>query len=54
VISEQDIGNHGERLLQRAVGDPDSQPIELVRAIRDDIAQRVQMLVDALVPAANA
>jgi arsenate reductase (thioredoxin) len=35
------------------VADPDGQPIELVRAIRDDIAQRVQALVDAHVPAAN-
>jgi arsenate reductase len=36
------------------VADPDGQPIELVRAIRDDIAQRVQTLVDAHVPATNA
>jgi protein-tyrosine-phosphatase len=35
------------------VADPDGQPIELVRAIRDDIAQRVQALVDEHVPAAN-
>jgi arsenate reductase len=35
------------------VADPEGQPIEQVRAIRDDIRQRVQALVDGLVPAAN-
>jgi protein-tyrosine-phosphatase len=35
------------------VADPEGQPIEQVRAIRDDIKQRVQALVDELVPAAN-
>jgi arsenate reductase (thioredoxin) len=35
------------------VADPEAQPIERVRAIRDDIRQRVQALVDGLVPAAN-
>ena len=34
------------------VADPEAQPIEAVRAIRDDIEQRVQALVDSLVPAA--
>jgi arsenate reductase len=35
------------------VADPEAQPIEQARAIRDDIRQRVQALVDELVPAAN-
>jgi arsenate reductase (thioredoxin) len=36
------------------VADPEAQPIETVRAIRQDIAQRVEALVDSLVPAGTS
>jgi arsenate reductase (thioredoxin) len=36
------------------VADPEAQPIDTVRAIRQDIAQRVQELVDSLVPAGRS
>jgi arsenate reductase len=36
------------------VADPEGQPIEVVRAIRDDLAKRVQALLDSLVPTASA
>ena len=44
----------GKRYEDWEVADPDGQPIDAVRAIRDDISQRVQVLVDSLVPAATS
>ena len=41
----------GKRYEDWEVADPEGQPIDTVRAIRQDIAQRVQELVDSLVPA---
>jgi protein-tyrosine-phosphatase len=41
----------GKRYEDWGVADPDGQPIEIVRAIRDDIQARVtQLLADVLVP----
>ncbi len=42
-----------EELLKReahVLADPAGQPVEVVRGIRDDIAERVQRLLDELVP----
>jgi arsenate reductase len=36
------------------VADPAGQPLGVVRAIRDDIAQRVRTLLGTLTPAASA
>jgi protein-tyrosine-phosphatase len=41
----------GKRYEDWEVADPEAQSIETVRAIRDDIARRAQVLVDSLVAA---
>jgi len=43
----------GERYLNWDVTDPDGQPFDAVRAIRNDIAERVDALLAELVPAAS-
>lgn len=40
----------GKRYLDWDLPDPVGQPLEVVRAIRDDIRRRVQILIDELVP----
>src|ERR671914_1148234 len=40
----------GKRYLDWELEDPDGQPVEVVRRIRDDIDSRVQQLLDELVP----
>ena len=40
----------GKRYLDWDLPDPAHQPVEVVRAIRDDIERRVQTLIDDLVP----
>ncbi len=44
----------GKRYLDWELEDPANQPIERVRPIRDEIAHRVQALLDELVPANRA
>jgi arsenate reductase (thioredoxin) len=41
----------GKRYEDWEVADPEGQPIDTVRAIRHEVARRVQELVDSLVPA---
>ena len=40
----------GKRYLDWTLDDPAGQPLEIVRAIRDDIDRRVRALVDELTP----
>lgn len=41
----------GKRYLDWELDDPDGQPVEQVRAVRDDIDRRVRELLAELVPA---
>ncbi len=41
----------GKRYLDWSIPDPDGQPLEVVRGIRDQIAAHVQQLLADLVPA---
>lgn len=42
----------GERYLDWVLDDPDNQPLDVVRGIRDEIDRRVHQLLDDLVPVA--